>query len=178
MNKVNESFERIFNESERDKLLEASRVFSLASKQTQRSNSSQAYIQADPGGKGIQRLKDIYDGFHEELQKRNGPRKAVNEAELLINKVFSNPVVRGTEIVTDPAFKDFVDKNKKLKPFNKNPEQIEVKPPTPKLIFEPVYRIEPDNPKRPEKGYQIGITTEALDKEKERYLERVTFLMQ
>jgi hypothetical protein len=41
-----------------------------------------------------------------------------------------------------------------------------------------VYRIEPDNPKRPEKGYQIGITTEALDKEKERYLERVTFLMQ
>jgi hypothetical protein len=32
MNKVNESFERIFNESERDKLLEASRVFSLASK--------------------------------------------------------------------------------------------------------------------------------------------------
>jgi hypothetical protein len=56
------------------------------------------------------------------LQKRNGPRKAVNEAELLINKVFSNPVVRGTEIVTDPAFKDFVDKNKKLKPFNKNPE--------------------------------------------------------
>jgi hypothetical protein len=111
LNKVNESFERQFNESERSKLLEGSHVFSLQTKQTSRSNASSVYIQADPGGKGLERLKKIYDAFHDEKDKRTGPRKVVNEAELLLNKAFSNPVVRGTEIITDPAFKDFLKRN-------------------------------------------------------------------
>jgi hypothetical protein len=44
----------------------------------------------------------------------------VGLADLYINKVFANPVLRGTQIVTDPLFQAFVDRNKVAK-LKKNP---------------------------------------------------------
>lgn len=38
-----------------------------------------------------------------------GPRQLVGAADLLLNKVFSNPMNRNTEIVTDPLFKHYIE---------------------------------------------------------------------
>lgn len=108
-------------------MLEASNVFSmttnsLATKQieaTQRSDASSVYLRANPGGKGIERLKEMYKAFIDEqedkVNKQGGPGQALNVADLFLNNVFANPLLRGTEIVTDPVFRAYLEKNKKQK---------------------------------------------------------------
>lgn len=135
-------------------MLDASHVFSVTTASnlgnpTTRSNASSAYVQADPGGKGIQRLKVMYQAFQDEQEERNrnvgGPRKLVNQADLLLNNVFSNPVLRGTEIVTDPAFKAFIDRNQKLLPFNRRKEVAPESSNYDKnnfFVFEPTYQLD------------------------------------
>lgn len=60
----------------------------------------------------------MYKAFHDEQDERmmngNGPRQIVSQADLLLHKVFSNPMNRGKEIVTDPVFQAFIEKNRLL----------------------------------------------------------------
>jgi hypothetical protein len=49
--------------------------------------------------------------------KGHGPGQFVASADLLLNKVFANPMIRGTQIVTDPVFQAVLERNKwKVKP--------------------------------------------------------------
>jgi len=41
-----------------------------------------------------------------------GPGKVVAAADLLLNKVFANPLLRQTEIVTDPIFQAYLERNR------------------------------------------------------------------
>jgi hypothetical protein len=73
-------------------------------------------IDANPGGHGIVRLREMYDAFLEEqadrFAKGTGAGQVVATADLLLNKVFANPMNRQTEIVTDPVFQAYIERNR------------------------------------------------------------------
>ena len=73
-------------------------------------------IDANPGGEGIKRLQQMYEDFFEEQEERfakgTGAGQMVASADLLLHKVFANPLLRKTEIVTDPIFMAYLERNR------------------------------------------------------------------
>ena len=47
---------------------------------------------------------DFLQEQDDQFAKGLGPGQLVGAADLLLNKVYANPMLRGTEIVTDPVF--------------------------------------------------------------------------
>ena len=140
---INASFNKNMNNSQKERILDGSHVFSVTTssinKPTGRSIES-----SDANKKGIERIQMMYNAFTEEQNERlahgEGPRQMVGLADLYINKVFANPVLRGTQIVTDPLFQAFVDRNKVAK-LKKDPlDQEETNGPL--LVLQPTYKIE------------------------------------
>lgn len=182
---MNESFDKAFHPTDKQRLLDASHVFSLttasigAAKPTGRTSvNTSVYVHADPGGKGIDRLRDLYRAFVEEQEamatREGGPGQNVNMADLLLNQVFSNPLHRGTEIVTDPAFLAYVEQNQKLtKKLRRLQGTKEVRSGEAGMALEPRFKVEEElfDGKHPVEGYQIGISEEQYDSEKQRYLQ-------
>jgi hypothetical protein len=152
-------------------------------------------IDANPGGEGIKRLQKMYEDFFEEQEERfakgTGAGQMVASADLLLHKVFANPLLRKTEIVTDPIFMAYLERNRvKAREYpqkdkkKKVDEDVPQEPDDPNaalIIMEPTYEYEGQrygSLQRPEEGFQIGLTLEEHDREKERFLQHTTFLMQ
>jgi hypothetical protein len=71
---VNDSFDKVFHPTDKQRILDASHVFTMTTtslKPPSTANTS-VYVHANPGGKGIERLKDMYKAFAEEQEDRLG----------------------------------------------------------------------------------------------------------
>jgi hypothetical protein len=157
--------------------------------QTARTTDTSLHLQANPGGKGLERIKEMYRAFVEEQEARlmqpTGPRQLVGAADLFLNKVFSNPLNRNTEIVTDPLFKHYLELNQ-LVPSHMR-RALYSRRPTPQYVagdglflFEPTYKLEERafKAKAPQVGFDVGLTPEEADAETEKQLQHTQFLMQ
>ena len=103
------------------------------------------------------------DEQDERLMNGNGPRQIVSQADLLLHKVFSNPMNRGKEIVTDPVFQAFIEKNR-LRPKGFKRRRNDYLPTVPVddevMVFERTYKLEERlfEAMQPQEGFQIALT--------------------